>query len=400
MIWGRVVTFVNVRGLETIRFTTRVQAIGEPPRRGDTVVDVDGGFVLPGLINAHDHLELNHYGRLKFRERYENASEWSDDMRPRLADDPAIRQGRQLPLTERLFAGALKNLLAGTTTVAHHNPYYSELRRTMPLRVVRRYGWAHSFALEGSAAGARGEPGGSVAQRWRRTAADAPFFVHLAEGIDEAARAELPRLEALGCLAPNTIAVHGVAIDARGFQRMAEAGAGLVWCPASNAFLFGRTAAVRPFIEATRSSPASIALGSDSRLTGSADLLDELRVARATHCATSDELLAMVTSGAASLLRLDHAGRLDVGSPADLIVVPASRPNAADALIETSRRSLELVAVGGRPMIGDWKFAPAFRARGSAVRPIVVDGVPKLVDSGLARRIAGSPIAEPGITLR
>ena len=59
-MWGRVVTLVNGRGIESLRFTSRVQAIGEPPRRGDTVVDVEGAFILPGLINAHDHLELNH----------------------------------------------------------------------------------------------------------------------------------------------------------------------------------------------------------------------------------------------------------------------------------------------------------------------------------------------------
>ena len=72
MIWGRVVTLVNVRGLETLRFTSRILAVGEPPHRGDTVIDVDGAFVLPGLVNAHDHLELNHYGRQKFRDRYDN----------------------------------------------------------------------------------------------------------------------------------------------------------------------------------------------------------------------------------------------------------------------------------------------------------------------------------------
>jgi cytosine/adenosine deaminase-related metal-dependent hydrolase len=398
MILGRVVTLVNVRGIETLRFASRIRGMGEPPHHGDTVIDAGGAYVLPGLINAHDHLELNHYGRLKFRDRYENASEWIDDMRPRL-DEPAIREARTLPLTERLFVGALKNLLAGATTVAHHNPYYSELRRTMPIRVVRRYGWAHSFALEREPAGARGEAGGSIQQRWRRTAADTPFVVHLAEGVDEGAEQELERLERLGCLAANTVAVHGVAIDAAGFRRMAAADAGLVWCPASNIFLFGRTASVRTFVEAHRQRSPRIALGSDSRLTGAADLLDELRVARATRCASADELLSMVTTAPADMLRLRHAGRIAVGSPADFIVVPASGPTPAEALLQMTRRALGLVAVGGRPMVGDWKFASAFRARGNSARSLIVDGAPKLVDSGLARRIAGCPIREPGITL-
>ena len=192
MIWANAVSLVNARVAagdriaDSIRFSSRVLSIGERPRHGDTVVDLDGGVVLPGLINAHDHLELNHYGRIKGRDRYDNASEWIADMGPRLSARPTIRDGRAHPLIERLFIGALKNLLAGVTTVAHHNPFYAEMRRTMPIRVVRRYGWAHSFLLEARPAGARGEPGGDVAARWRATPADAPFIVHLAEGVDDA----------------------------------------------------------------------------------------------------------------------------------------------------------------------------------------------------------------------
>ena len=183
----------------------------------------------------------------------------------------------------------MKNLLAGVTTVAHHNPFYPEMRRTMPVRVVRRYGWAHSFLLERQPAGARGEPGGDVARRWQATPADAPFVLHLAEGVDEEARAELPRLEALGCLKPNTVIVHGVAIDGDGWRRVAHAGAGLVWCPGVQRLsLRPQRAGARLLLDEPiaqrrhggRRSTSTSPSAPTPAITGSRDLLDELRAAR------------------------------------------------------------------------------------------------------------------------
>jgi cytosine/adenosine deaminase-related metal-dependent hydrolase len=404
VIWANAVSLINARvtaaegTADSIRFSSRVLSIGERPRRGDTVVDLQGSFVLPGLVNAHDHLELNHYGRIKGRDRYENASGWIADMGPRLVSHPAIRDGRAHPLIERLFIGGLKNLLAGVTTVAHHNPFYGELRRTMPIRVVRRYGWAHSFLLEARPAGARGEPGGEVAARWRTTPRDAPFLVHLAEGVDEEAQGELPRLEALGCLQPNTVIVHGVAIDENGWRRVARAGAGLVWCPASNAFLFGRTAMVWALVGGDDACRVTVALGTDSRVTGSLDLLDELRAARAAWPVPPHRLLGMVTNEAARLLRQRRAGRLVPGGPADLVVVPPLADEAGAALLATRRRDVRLVVVDGRPQVGDPEFAAVFRARKITARALSVDSTPKLADSGLVRRIAGCPIVEPGVS--
>jgi len=404
-MWANAVSLVNARvvvGDEiagSIRFSSRVLSIGERPRNGDAVIDLAGAFVLPGLVNAHDHLELNHYGRIKGRDRYENAAGWIADMEPRLAGDPTIAARRAYPLVERLFIGGLKNLLAGVTTVAHHNPFYAELRRTLPIRVVRRYGWAHSFLLEARPAGARGEPGGQVAARFRGTRPDVPFVVHLAEGVDEEARGELPRLEALGCLRSNTVIVHGVAIDENGWRRVARAGGGLIWCPASNAFLFGRTAIVCPLLNGDHAARVTVALGTDSRLTGSRDLLDELRAARAAVPLPPATLLRMVTTGAADLLKQPRAGRLAAGLPADLIVIPARAADPGEALLLTPRRDLRLAVIDGRPLAADPDLAAVFRARKVTARALRVDSAPKLADAGLVRRFAGCPIAEPGVVL-
>src|SRR2546423_11642306 len=161
-------------------------------------------------------------------------------------------------------------------------------------------------------------------------------MLHLAEGVDAEAGGELSRLEALGCLEPNTVIVHGVAIDGNGWRRVARAGAGLVWCPASNTFLFGCTARVRDLLDANGHAP-HVALGTESRITGSPDLLDELRAARQAAPVSPAELLAMVTKHAAALLRQPPAGEIAIGRPADLLVVggggggvaPAHTPPAA-----------------------------------------------------------------------
>jgi cytosine/adenosine deaminase-related metal-dependent hydrolase len=399
----RPVTLVNARivapgaAASSLRFTTRVLSIGDGPRRGDVVVDLEGAFVLPGLVNAHDHLELNHYGPLKFRDRYQNATEWINDMTPRLRADPTIRANQAHPLSSRLFIGGLKNLIAGVTTVAHHNPAYRELARSVPIRVVRRYGWAHSFLLERRPVGAGGERGGDVKGRFLETPEDAPFFVHVAEGVDAAAETEVGRLDALGCLKANTVLVHGVAMTREQWTRVVAAGAGLVWCPASNQFLFGRTTRVDEWAGGRDGRCARVCLGSDSRITGARDLLDELRVARSLTALPASDLLEMVTSRPADLLRLPAGGRIAVGAPADLMVVPAGHRSAAEALLETARGDVTLVTVGGRPMIGSPAMTPLFEARGSRPHPLEVDEVRKIADPALARSIAACSIREPGV---
>src|SRR5204862_8346648 len=107
---------------------------------------------------------------------------------------------------------------------------------------VRRSGWAPSFLVGRQPVGARGGAGGEVKARYAATPRDAPFIVHIAEGVDRSAAEEVDRLDAIGCLRDNTVIVHGVAMTRLQWVRLVETRAGLIWCPASNQFLFGRTA--------------------------------------------------------------------------------------------------------------------------------------------------------------
>ena len=63
---ARVVSAAGVRSNSLHIAGGRVAAMGGPPVPGARVVDLDGAFVYPGLVNAHDHLELNNFPRLKW----------------------------------------------------------------------------------------------------------------------------------------------------------------------------------------------------------------------------------------------------------------------------------------------------------------------------------------------
>src|SRR5690606_7916208 len=247
----------------------------DKPHPKAITVDLSGYTIFPGLINAHDHLELNHFPRTKFRERYDNAHQWGEDINARLNESP-FKELRVYLLEDRLLIGGLKNLLCGVTTVAHHNPPHKPLfRKDFPVRVLRKYGWAHSLHFSTDE---------EVVRSYRSTPPDAPWFIHLAEGMDDVAAGEYQRLKALGCVGKNTVIVHGVGMTDEDIADAAPRVRGLVWCPTTNAFMFDwkEDDWDRQFAKLSlwESSGGKWALGSDSRLTAQGDLLHEMKKVR------------------------------------------------------------------------------------------------------------------------
>jgi cytosine/adenosine deaminase-related metal-dependent hydrolase len=310
-------------------------------------IRVRDGILQPGLVNAHDHLHRNHYGRLG-HPPYEDAYQWGEDIHHRFAERIAL--ARALPRRDALLRGAWKNLRAGVTTVVHHDAWEDAFDDDFPLRVVR-IATAHSLRL---------------APAFPAPESGVPFAIHLAEGVTSAAADEVRELDARGLVTSDLMAVHAVGVDARGIQRLRGAGAAIVWCPSSNRFLFGRTAPAEllaPGID--------VLLGSDSLLTAEGSLLRELRVARdlglVTHARLSDAV------GATAARRLGIAPpSLEVGERADVVVL--RRP-----LLEATESDVALVVAGGMPRVVDPALVPSLGAHAERGRVETADGVPRWV---------------------
>mgnify|MGYP005848825789 CR=1 FL=1 len=226
--------------------------------------DWAGYPVRSALVNYHDHLELNHYPRTRPRDRYANAHDWADDVNASLEREP-YRGLRAYTFFEKAFIGALKNLFCGVTTVFQHGaPKHELFGSAFPVRVVRRYGWAHSLHLT---------PALALQRAYRAMPRGARFFIHLAEGTDDRARGEYVRLKALGLVGARTVLVHGVGMSADDIDDARARGCWLVACPTTNAYLLGALA------DAPRWR-GRVLLGSDSRLTADGDLLAELATAQ------------------------------------------------------------------------------------------------------------------------
>jgi cytosine/adenosine deaminase-related metal-dependent hydrolase len=340
----------------------------DPDGRVDLTVDAGTAVLHAGLINAHDHLQRNHYGRLG-TPPYPDAYTWGRHIHE--SDASVIARGRTVRREDALLFGALKNLLSGVTTVVHHDPWEPAFERGFPVRVAR-VRCAHSLGFEPGLAGAHaGDP-------------ELPFSMHLAEGTTPHAADEIRALAARGLVDSRLIAVHVVGADADGVDILRDAGACVVWCPTSNEFLFGRTAPA-----GVLTSGIDVLLGSDSLLTADGTLLEELRAARAHGYLEDATLLGAVGATAARRLGLP-APELTPGARADLALF--SRPP-----LEATPADVELVVVGGVPRAGDERFTELFQRAGVAVQRLLVHGVPRLVAAPLASAVARMHEHAPGV---
>jgi cytosine/adenosine deaminase-related metal-dependent hydrolase len=343
--------------------TTAGRITGDrPPFAGERVRELDGAIAFPGLVNSHDHLEFDLHPRLG-RGPYADYVAWGDDIQRR--DAATIASLGRVPRDVRLRWGALRNLLCGVTAVAHHGPARDAARR-LPVALLPGTS-IHSVGL---------------APRWRwrlnEPFARPPYVLHVGEGTSARASAEVDRLVRWNLLRRPLVGVHAIGMR----PEQAAAFRAIVWCPVSNAFLYGAGPDVASLKRRT-----SILFGTDSTLTGGWNLWDHLRRARASGGLDDAELFEAVTGGAARVWGRG-AETLAPGQPADLVVARKKNDDRHDAFFAVDPEDVLLVLRDGTPVLSDAVLgltsstgAPSSRIRIGERDKLVSEDVPALTDA-------------------
>jgi cytosine/adenosine deaminase-related metal-dependent hydrolase len=378
----------------------RVVAVGPaaelPPLPDEQVVDLGACTLLPGLINAHCHLDYTHFrGAISPGHSF---TEWIKNINAlRRSFGPtdflkAIGEGFQL-----LEAG-------GVTTVANIEslPELLPLLPVPPLRTwwflelidvrqrlngeetllgalsffERHPEWLGGFGLSPHApytasvdlyrlARACGDKhrmlatthiAESVEEHEMFSHARGPLYDFLAEmgrdNSDCGQGSALSHLVEHGVIGPNWLIAHLNYLQDYDYELIAGSGVSVVHCPKCHAY-FGH--AKFPLRE-LRDRGVNICLGTDSLASNNAlDMRSEMREAAQVHGLCDREVLEMATlNGARALNQVGQLGELSSGSVADLVAFPYPEATAGDPYrrVVQSQAPPRLLVVNGVERLG------------------------------------------------
>ncbi len=351
-------------------------------------------MLLPGLVNAHTHLELTHLGgpidepdffdwiqRIRREKGGMTASDFRESARAGVID--CWRNGITTvgdTGDSGVVAGVLREL-GGGGVVYHevfgpHPDQAEQAYSALVGGIARLRTLASDRVRIGVSPHAPYSVGESLYRRVARLALDErlPMAVHIAEsqsefdlvskgtgrfadgwanrGIPSAAtyRSPVSYLHALGVLDAAPLAIHAVRVDDADAHTLATYRCPVALCPRSNRAHGHGDPPVRRLLRAG----VRCGVGTDSVASvGSLDLLAEARAVVVLGGLTPDDGLRLLTSDGATALGLDdQIGTLEPGKWADVIAVGFPRiPNHQDiarAVLEATVDQIETTFVSGR----------------------------------------------------
>jgi hypothetical protein len=318
-------------------------------------------ILYPALINSHDHLVGNWFPPAVTDEKFANSHIWVEAMKehPTYLDrnkfwvnDGSFVLTKEKELTLSTL-GVYKNLFSGVVAVQDHAPVQTkDYYDSFPINVVRDYTQCHSLPLGNWWGGATAE------EEFAKAKGKLPFIVHLGEGVDEITAEEFTDLKARNLLASNTIMIHGIALKDEEIKDISQVGATICWCPASNENLIGSHLNIKSCLQAG----VNVVLGTDSTLSGSINLLAEMKFSKDNFPqVSSKDIFNMVTTNAAKALRLPlEYGSLEHSS-AHLLALDQLTADPFDNLIIAKSENIKLLLHNYKPILGDVEYLTHFQ---------------------------------------
>ena len=210
--------------------------------------------------------------------------------------------------------------------------------------------------------------------------------------VEPRGRTPIDLLDRLGVLDAKPLLIHCVRVDGGDIERIAATNSPVAHCPASNAKL-GH--GIAPLVELLGAG-IPVGLGSDSMASNNQmDILAEARLAllaqRARRCSfdapTATKVLEMATIGGATAIGIgDRVGTLEPGKQADLAafsvnpIGPTQDPITAAVFSITAGRA-RFVSVAGKPLVRDGSLVSSRSGLAARIQDLG-DALARWLDAG------------------
>jgi cytosine/adenosine deaminase-related metal-dependent hydrolase len=354
-----------------------VQDAAQPPPagfEGTRAVDVRGA-IFPGLIELHNHLAYNALSLWHVPRLFTNRGQWGGTPEyQRLVTGPM----KVLGLTEGVMPSLVryvecKCLVSGVTTSQGIELFSNAGARRYYRGIVRNVEQTDEEGLPEAVTRIADVDARSPERFLARLKKQTCFLLHLSEGVDQTARKHFRALQLPGgewAITSALAGIHCAGLLNEDFRIFGDREASMVWSPMSNLLLYGATSRVK----SARDNGVRIGLGSDWAVSGSKNLLGELKVARLAsdemQAGFSDrDLVAMATRDAASILGWQNVlGSIRSGARADLIVLDGTAGDPYKALVHAEETGISLVMINGVPRFGTTALMTRLGAEGERVR--------------------------------